>query len=105
METCAEDDEIALRMDAGRRALAQRGDDERGPYQSPMEDGMHHFHEWYRKGMAEMAPTLPTACGSLDESPPEAAALRPVQACAGRLGAAGLSPEGAAAGLGRPGAG
>ena len=42
---------------------------------------------------------------SLDESPPEAAALRPVQACAGRLGAAGLSPEGAQPALGRPGGG
>jgi phenylpropionate dioxygenase-like ring-hydroxylating dioxygenase large terminal subunit len=49
METCAEDDEIALRMDAGRRALLERGDDEAGPYQSPMEDGMQHFHEWYRR--------------------------------------------------------
>lgn len=48
LETCVEDDEIALRMDAGRRALAERGDDEAGPYQSPMEDGMRHFHEWYR---------------------------------------------------------
>jgi phenylpropionate dioxygenase-like ring-hydroxylating dioxygenase large terminal subunit len=47
-ETCVEDDEIALRMDAGRRALMQRGDNEFGPYQSPMEDGMQHFHEWYR---------------------------------------------------------
>ena len=73
METCAEDDEIALRMDAGRRALAQRGDDERGPYQSPMEDGMHHFHEWYRRGMAEIAPTLPTACGSLPPGGPQPA--------------------------------
>jgi choline monooxygenase len=35
-------------MDAGRKALMLRGDDERGPYQSPMEDGMQHFHEWYR---------------------------------------------------------
>jgi phenylpropionate dioxygenase-like ring-hydroxylating dioxygenase large terminal subunit len=52
METCAEDDEIALRMDAGRQALLARGDDERGPYQSPMEDGMQHFHEWYRREMA-----------------------------------------------------
>ncbi|NWG74501.1 MAG: aromatic ring-hydroxylating dioxygenase subunit alpha [Rubrivivax sp.] len=52
METCAEDDEIALRMDAGRRALYERGDDEVGPYQSPMEDGMQHFHEWYRAQMA-----------------------------------------------------
>jgi phenylpropionate dioxygenase-like ring-hydroxylating dioxygenase large terminal subunit len=51
METCAEDDEIALRMDAGRRALYERGDDDAGPYQSPMEDGMQHFHEWYRARM------------------------------------------------------
>jgi len=49
METCVEDDEIALRMDAGRRALLMRGDDDAGPYQSPMEDGMQHFHEWYRR--------------------------------------------------------
>ena len=48
METCVEDDEIALRMDAGRLALLNRGDNEIGPYQSPMEDGMQHFHEWYR---------------------------------------------------------
>ncbi|MCS4510617.1 aromatic ring-hydroxylating oxygenase subunit alpha [Xylophilus ampelinus] len=53
METCVEDDEIAERMDAGRRALLQRGDDERGPYQSPMEDGMQHFHEWYRGAMGD----------------------------------------------------
>jgi phenylpropionate dioxygenase-like ring-hydroxylating dioxygenase large terminal subunit len=49
METCIEDDEIALRMDAGRKALMDRGDNEVGPYQSPMEDGMQHFHEWYRR--------------------------------------------------------
>jgi choline monooxygenase len=48
METCAEDDEIAERMDAGRSALLARGDDEFGPYQSPMEDGMQHFHEFLR---------------------------------------------------------
>jgi phenylpropionate dioxygenase-like ring-hydroxylating dioxygenase large terminal subunit len=51
METCVEDDEIALRMDAGRKALMLRGDNEVGPYQSPMEDGMQHFHEWYRREM------------------------------------------------------
>lgn len=51
METCVEDDEIALRMDAGRKALMERGDNEVGPYQSPMEDGMQHFHEWYRATM------------------------------------------------------
>ncbi len=54
-ETCVEDDEIALRMDAGRRALMQRGDDEFGPYQSPMEDGMQHFHEWYHRAMTKVA--------------------------------------------------
>jgi phenylpropionate dioxygenase-like ring-hydroxylating dioxygenase large terminal subunit len=54
-ETCVEDDEIALRMDAGRRALMERGDDEIGPYQSPMEDGMQQFHEWYRRTMAQGA--------------------------------------------------
>ena len=48
METCIEDDEIGERMDAGRRALMERGDNEVGPYQSPMEDGMQHFHDWYR---------------------------------------------------------
>lgn len=56
METCEEDDEIALRMDAGRRALMERGDNEVGPYQSPMEDGMQHFHEWYREAMGVHAP-------------------------------------------------
>ncbi len=45
METAIEDDEIGERMDAGRRALMERGDNEVGPYQSPMEDGMQHFHE------------------------------------------------------------
>ena len=52
METCVEDDEIALRMDAGRLALFERGENQVGPYQSPMEDGMQHFHEWLRTRMA-----------------------------------------------------
>ena len=51
METCIEDDEIAERMDQGRWALMQRGDNEVGPYQSPMEDGMQQFHEWYHQRM------------------------------------------------------
>jgi choline monooxygenase len=55
METCVEDDEIAERMDHGRRALMARGDNEVGPYQSPMEDGMQHFHEWYRARMGTNA--------------------------------------------------
>ena len=37
-----------------RMALAALcGDDEVGPYQSPMEDGMQHFHEFYRRIMGE----------------------------------------------------
>jgi choline monooxygenase len=48
METCVEDDEIALRMDAGRLVLLERGENQVGPYQSPMEDGMMHFHEFLR---------------------------------------------------------
>ena len=52
LETCVEDDEIAQRMDAGRRILMDRGVNEVGPYQSPMEDGMQHFHEWYRSQIA-----------------------------------------------------
>ncbi|GAD20805.1 aromatic ring-hydroxylating dioxygenase subunit alpha [Acidovorax sp. MR-S7] len=56
METCIEDDEIAERMDAGRKALWQRGDNEVGPYQSPMEDGMQHFHEWYRARLGGAVP-------------------------------------------------
>ena len=55
METCVEDDEIAERMDAGRAALYARGDNEVGPYQSPMEDGMQHFHAWYRHTMGDGA--------------------------------------------------
>ena len=51
LETCVEDDEIALRMDQGRAALHARGDHESGPYQSPMEDGMEQFHAWYRLAM------------------------------------------------------
>ena len=34
------------------RRCIERGDDEVGPYQSPMEDGMQQFHEWYRASMA-----------------------------------------------------
>jgi phenylpropionate dioxygenase-like ring-hydroxylating dioxygenase large terminal subunit len=52
METAIEDDDIGERMDRGRRALWKEGRSEVGPYQSPMEDGMQHFHEFYRRVMA-----------------------------------------------------
>jgi choline monooxygenase len=51
-ETSREDDEIAQRIDRGRRALMQRGEDDAGPYQSPMEDGMVHFHQYVRRALA-----------------------------------------------------
>jgi phenylpropionate dioxygenase-like ring-hydroxylating dioxygenase large terminal subunit len=50
-ETALEDDEICKRMDRGRKALWQQGQDDAGPYQSPMEDTMVHFHEWLRRGI------------------------------------------------------
>jgi phenylpropionate dioxygenase-like ring-hydroxylating dioxygenase large terminal subunit len=52
METADEDDIIAKRMDRGRRALYERGENEVGPYQSPMEDGMMYFHEYLKRGLA-----------------------------------------------------
>ena len=36
-------------MNRGRRALWTQGLDDAGPYQSPMEDTMVHFHEWLRR--------------------------------------------------------
>ncbi len=48
-ETAVEDDEIGERMDRGRLALRKQGVSEVGPYQSPMEDGMQHFHEFLRR--------------------------------------------------------
>ena len=52
IETAKEDDEIQQRMDRGRRALMLEGRDDAGPYQSPMEDTLVHFHEWVRRGLA-----------------------------------------------------
>jgi phenylpropionate dioxygenase-like ring-hydroxylating dioxygenase large terminal subunit len=49
METAVEDEEICQRMQDGRKALWQRGDNEVGPYQSPTEDGMLHFHAFLRR--------------------------------------------------------
>jgi choline monooxygenase len=47
-ETAVEDAEICTRMDRGRKALWEQGLDDAGPYQSPMEDALVHFHEWIR---------------------------------------------------------
>ena len=48
METAAEDGELCARVERGRRALYERGEDDAGPYQSPLEDTLLHFHEWLR---------------------------------------------------------
>jgi phenylpropionate dioxygenase-like ring-hydroxylating dioxygenase large terminal subunit len=48
-ETAVEDAEICARMTEGRRALHIQGTSEAGPYQSPLEDGMLHFHEFIRR--------------------------------------------------------
>jgi phenylpropionate dioxygenase-like ring-hydroxylating dioxygenase large terminal subunit len=48
-ETAIEDDDICYGMHKGRRALYEQGISQEGPYQSPTEDGMVHFHEWYRR--------------------------------------------------------
>ena len=61
LETCIEDDEIALRMDAGRRALMQQGLNQVGPYQTPLEDGMQHFHEYLRRELSTTPDTGVTA--------------------------------------------
>ncbi len=50
-------------MDAGRKALYARGDSEIGPYQSPMEDGMQHFHEWYRRQISPPYALTPAPSG------------------------------------------
>ncbi|MBI5938046.1 MAG: aromatic ring-hydroxylating dioxygenase subunit alpha [Betaproteobacteria bacterium] len=48
-ETAIEDDDICYGMHNGRRALYEQGISQAGPYQSPMEDGMVHFHEFLRQ--------------------------------------------------------
>ena len=48
-ETAVEDDIICRKMHEGRRALHKQGIEDGGPYQSPTEDGMLHFHEFLRR--------------------------------------------------------
>jgi phenylpropionate dioxygenase-like ring-hydroxylating dioxygenase large terminal subunit len=49
LETALEDREICERMTEGRHALWRSGRDDAGPYHSPYEDGMQHFHEYLRR--------------------------------------------------------
>lgn len=62
METAIEDDDLAERMDGGRKILHEQSylwaedgnlvpEDYSGPYHEPMEIGTRHFHEWYMRNM------------------------------------------------------
>jgi choline monooxygenase len=55
LETAAEDGELCARVARGRRALYEQGRDDAGPYQSPLEDTMLHFHEWLRERLGRPA--------------------------------------------------
>jgi choline monooxygenase len=55
-ETAIEDKDICERMHEGRQALFAQGQDQRGPYQHPMETGLEHFHLWYRQQLATHLP-------------------------------------------------
>jgi choline monooxygenase len=54
-ETAIEDEEICQRMNDGRKLLWREGREEHGPYQTPYEDGMVHFHQWVRRQMKNVA--------------------------------------------------
>ncbi|MES2548032.1 MAG: aromatic ring-hydroxylating dioxygenase subunit alpha [Pseudomonadota bacterium] len=56
-ETAVEDKEICQRMHDGRKGLFALGLNETGPYQHPLESGLEHFHQWYRR---QMEPHLPS---------------------------------------------
>lgn len=56
LETAVEDKEICQRMHDGRKGLFALGLNETGPYQHPLETGLEHFHQWYRR---QMEPHLP----------------------------------------------
>ena len=51
-ETAVEDDIICSKMHQGRKALYAQGIEQHGPYQSPTEDGMLHFHEYLQRNLA-----------------------------------------------------
>lgn len=53
MQACAENDAIALSMDAWRVAQMPSGETKPWPHQTPMEAGAQHFHEWHRRHMPQ----------------------------------------------------
>lgn len=48
-ETAKEDEDICKRIHLGRKALYERGENQIGPYQEPMESAMRHFHEFLNR--------------------------------------------------------
>ncbi|HZP94277.1 MAG TPA: aromatic ring-hydroxylating dioxygenase subunit alpha [Burkholderiales bacterium] len=60
LESAAEDAAICTLLHRGRRALYRTGQDDAGPYHSPHEDGMIHFHEFWRRelGLRDAAKPL-----------------------------------------------
>jgi choline monooxygenase len=56
-ESAAEDAEICIRLQRGRRALWTAGEDDVGPYHTPHEDGMIHLHDWIRREMGQRRTT------------------------------------------------
>ncbi|MFN7573242.1 MAG: aromatic ring-hydroxylating oxygenase subunit alpha [Betaproteobacteria bacterium] len=52
-ESAAEDAGACRRLRRGRRALWLAGEDDTGPFHSPHEDGMIHFHAWLRRAMRQ----------------------------------------------------
>jgi phenylpropionate dioxygenase-like ring-hydroxylating dioxygenase large terminal subunit len=57
METCDEDDEIAERMDQGRKQLFLNGKNDSGPIQNPMELGLEYFYKYYNSMIGIPGPT------------------------------------------------
>ena len=47
-EVTAEDHAASITLQNGRRALYDRGDNQQGPYQMPMEQGLRQFHDCLR---------------------------------------------------------
>ena len=47
-EVTSEDHWAAVRLQAGRKALFDRGENLQGPYQLPMEQGLRRFHDCLR---------------------------------------------------------
>ncbi|MBM3395058.1 MAG: Rieske 2Fe-2S domain-containing protein [Betaproteobacteria bacterium] len=56
-ESAAQDQAICEHLHNGRRMLYETGEEQSGPYQTPTEDGMIHFHEFLRDHLtAELQP-------------------------------------------------